>query len=207
MYEAMGIEARMAWAILTGELEKEFHEGPEVPYGDQDRLDLLSARELLDLMAIIRTKLAEKGYVFQPSPQYEKESFPEPSVIHINSGYHIFIECLGMREITLQPLQKTIFILFLKHPEGILFKERAFYKDELLDIYARICPNTEQEMREHRIDQLISPDTNNFSENLSRINKKLEDILGSAARPYQIYGANGRPRRIDLDPTYIHWEH
>lgn len=60
MKELMGIQARVAWEILFGKTA--VLEEPEVPYGDPDRMDLLSARELLDLLQNVQEKLREKGY-------------------------------------------------------------------------------------------------------------------------------------------------
>ena len=41
-------------------------------------------------------------------------------------------------EITMEPLIKAVFLLFLKHPEGIMFKELPEYRRELAEIYGRI---------------------------------------------------------------------
>ena len=38
----------------------------------------------------------------------------------------------------MKPLPKAVFLLFLKHPEGIAFKCLPDYQAELLDIYKRI---------------------------------------------------------------------
>lgn len=56
----MGIQARVAWEILFGKTA--VLEEPEVSYGNPEQLDLLSARELLDLLQNVQEKLQEKGY-------------------------------------------------------------------------------------------------------------------------------------------------
>lgn len=203
MKELMGIQARVAWEILfgkTGVLEE-----PEVPYGDPERLDLLSARELFDLLQKVQEKLQEKGYDVSID-KADGPISPEPQTLHISKDYRILIDCLGLKEITLRPLLRAVFILFLRHPEGIRIKEKQAYREELLDIYAHIFPNLDPDICRERIDRLIAPGQNAFSENLSHLNRALTSILGPDASPYQVYGSNGRPRRILLDPVYVVWE-
>jgi len=203
MKELMGIQARVAWEILfgkTGVLEE-----PEVKYGDSERLDLLSARELFDLLQKVQEKLQEKGYDVSID-KADGPISPEPQTLHISKDYRILIDCLGLKEITLRPLLRAVFILFLRHPEGIRIKEKQAYREELLDIYAHIFPNLDPDICRERIDRLIAPGQNAFSENLSHLNRALTSILGSDASLYQVYGSNGRPRRILLDPVYVIWE-
>lgn len=203
MKELMGIQARVAWEILfgkTGVLEE-----PEVKYGDSERLDLLSARELFDLLQKVQEKLQEKGYDVSID-KADGPISPEPQTLHISKDYRILIDCLGLKEITLRPLLRAVFILFLRHPEGIRIKEKQAYREELLDIYAHIFPNLDPDICRERIDRLIAPGQNAFSENLSHMNRALTSILGPDASPYQVYGSNGRPRRILLDPVYVVWE-
>ncbi|MBQ9184298.1 MAG: hypothetical protein IJ151_00295 [Bacteroidales bacterium] len=203
MKALMGIQASLAWAILFGKTA--VLEEPEVPYGDPERLDLLSAQELFDLLQKVQEKLKEKGY----SVNIDKadKSLPmESQTLHISKDYRIYIDCFGLKEIILRPLLRTVFILFLRHPEGIRIKDKAAYRDELMDIYTRIFPNLDTDIRRERIDRLIAPGQNAFSENLSHLNKALSSLLGQAASPYQVYGTNGHPRRIMLDPIFVVWE-
>lgn len=203
MKEQMGIQARVAWEILFG--KDAVLEEPKVPYGDPERLDLLSACELFDLLQKVQEKLLEKGYVVT----IDTANGPinqEPQTLHISKDFHIFIDCFGLKEILLSPLLKTVFILFLKHPEGIRIKEKQAYRQELLDIYAHIFPNLDPDIGLERINRLIAPGQNAFSENLSHLNRALSSILGPNASPYQVYGTKGHPRRILLDPVYVTWE-
>lgn len=203
MKEMMGIQARVAWEILFGKTA--VLEEPEVSYGNPEQLDLLSARELLDLLQNVQEKLQEKGYAVSID-KADAPLSPEPQTLHISKDYRILIDCLGLKEIPLRPLLRTVFILFLKHPEGIRIKEKQAYRQELLDIYAHIFPNLDPDICRERIDRLVAPGQNAFSENLSHLNKALSAILGPNASPYQVYGTNGHPRRILLDPVYVVWE-
>lgn len=196
MIEHIGIEARLAWALLTGEGNNCLEEGGS-PYA-YEALELLEARELFNLMGRIRETLAARGI------EADEDHSGEPTVVHIGKKYDIRI---GGIELPLQPLLKTIFIFFLRHPEGICLKDRANYADEISSIYAVISPETSETVREQRMVRLLSPLDNSFSEKLTNLNKRLEEILGKEQSPlYKVQGANGHPRRIPLGTIYVEWE-
>ena len=196
MIEHIGIEARLVWALLTGEGKNCLEEGGS-PYA-YEALELLEARELFNLMGRIRETLAARGI------DADEDHSGEPTVVHIGKKYDISI---GGIALPLQPLLKTIFIFFLRHPEGICLKDRANYADEISSIYAVISPETSETVREQRMVRLLSPLDNSFSEKLTNLNKRLEEILGKEQSPiYKVQGSNGRPRRIPLSTIYVEWE-
>lgn len=131
MIEYIGIEARLVWALLTGEGKNCLEEGGS-PYA-YEALEMLEARELFNLMGRIRETLAARGI------KADEDRSGEPTVVHIGKKYDILI---GGIELPLQPLLKTIFIFFLRHPEGICLKDRANYADEISAIYTVISPET-----------------------------------------------------------------
>lgn len=196
MIEHIGIEARLIWALLTGEGNNCLEEGGS-PYA-YEALEFLEARELFNLMGRIRETLAVRGI------EADEDHSGEPTVVHIGKKNDIRI---GGIELPLQPLLKTIFIFFLRHPEGICLKDRANYADEISSIYAVISPETSETVREQRMVRLLSPLDNSFSEKLTNLNKRLEEILGKEQSPiYKVQGSNGHPRRIPLSTIYVEWE-
>ena len=58
----------------------------------------------------------------------------------ITKDYRILLPDYNDIEVKLEPLVKAVYLLFLRHPEGIIFKELADYRDELLNIYKRLKP-------------------------------------------------------------------
>ena len=107
----------------------------------------------------------------------------------------------------LRPLVKTLFILFLRHPEGILLKHRDDYRTELEEIYSTINPNTFMEDVKARVARLVDLEDNSFSEKASVLNARLKELLpDEIAGEYQISGYNGCPRKIRLNPLLVHWE-
>ena len=63
---------------------------------------------------------------------------PKLSKLVITKDLRIFLPDYENMEITMEPLVKAVFLLFLKHPEGIMFKELPDYRRELAEIYGQI---------------------------------------------------------------------
>ena len=58
----------------------------------------------------------------------------------------------NMVDVQLSPVHRAVYLLFLRHEEGIEFKRLSEYHDELLSIYDRICPEGDKDkMRETKI--------------------------------------------------------
>lgn len=74
------------------------------------------------------------------------------------------------KEVILNPVHKALYILFLRHPEGIAFKSLVDYRGELLSTYRMIRPSGERERMEETIDRLVNPTDNAINEKCSRIN-------------------------------------
>lgn len=52
----------------------------------------------------------------------------------ITKDHRIVLPDYNDIEVKMEPLVKAVYLLFLKHSEGILFKELTDYREELLDI-------------------------------------------------------------------------
>ena len=174
-------------------------EEPAVDYGGL--LDGMEAAELMALMTKVQERLKVIGL----------ESFAEPAnppvELFIDKRYIIRMGDPNGPMLQLRPLVKTLFILFLRHPEGILLKQRDSFRAELEEIYSTINPNTFREDVKARIARLVDLEDNSFSEKASVLNARLEELLPEGiAGDYQIQGYNGCPRKIALNPLRVHWE-
>ena len=112
------------------------------------------------------------------------------------------------KEIILEPLHKAIYLLFLRHPEGIRFKEISDYKDELAYIYRLMKINTQARHRvEKSIADVTDPLNHSIHEKCARINSIFKKELGAlVAKHYQILGEKGEKRTIGLDRELVFWE-
>ena len=96
------------------------------------------------------------------------------------------------KEIVMQPVHKTVYFLFLNHPEGINFKDLSEYKDELKAIYSRIAPNAEREKIETVVAHLTDPLDNAINEKCSRIKNMFMSIMDEYTASYYVISGHKR---------------
>lgn len=162
-------------------------------------MERMDAAELLSLMRQIQDRLQVLGL--------EDKTGQNPRKLYIDTRYTIRLDAPDGLELPLRPLVKTLFILFLKHPEGIILKQRDNYRQELENIYGIIAPAVSKDVICERVKRLVDLADNSFSEKASVLNARLDSIFGpNQAMYYKIKGANGYPRSIPLDPLLVMWK-
>ena len=110
----------------------------------------------------------------------------------------------SLTEITMPTLSRVVYILFLRHEEGIRLKEIADYRQELLHIYLTISPRDDVEQMKKSIDDLIDQESGSLNQKISRITAAFRKCLPSdIAQHYIITGPRGEARRILLDRTLV----
>lgn len=110
-------------------------------------------------------------------------------------------------EIVMGPLPKAIFLLFLKHTEGIIFKDLPDYRDELVKIYRDLRGGELSEGEIQSIMDVTDPTKNNINVNCHRIQEAFINMFDEdLAKKYYITGKARKPKRIALDPDLIIWE-
>lgn len=112
------------------------------------------------------------------------------------------------QEVKMDLLSKAVFLLFLKHPEGIEFKSMPSYRKELRDIYYQITNRDNDSAIEHSLDLLCNPvESNSLNEKVSRIKRAFTNVMDERiARAYYIEGPAGGIRKIALDRDLVIWE-
>ena len=203
MKTVVGIEARICWSLLTAKGNGILREQEPDYCGMIERME---AEELLEMMEMIQRRL-ESLQCDKRSDMLKPDSQSVATRLFIGKDYSIRMNGPEGMIIPLRPLVKAVFILFLKHPEGILLKRRDCYGKELEDIYTTIVPEVEEEVRHKRIQRLINPQDNSFSEKASVLNATLDRLLPAGiVDGYKIQGTNGHPKRIPLGPLLVEWE-
>ena len=191
------------WQLLYSG-EGEMLEEPEVDYGGM--LERMEAAELLALMEKVQERLRAMGVSEGASEMMPVSDAAVPVELYIDRQYTIRMGAPDGPELSLRPLVKALFILFLRHPEGILLKARDRYRQELEAIYSVICPNMAAEVIRSRVGRLVNLQDNSFSEKASVLNARLDILLPpGTAENYKIHGYNGHPRRVPLNPLLVHW--
>lgn len=110
-------------------------------------------------------------------------------------------------EVHMEPLVKAVYLLFLKHPEGILFKHLPDYREELTGIYAKLRPLGMSEKAIQSIEDMTNPLLNSINEKCARIRSafvgQFDDRM---AKHYYIDGPRGEAKKIALPRDLIVWE-
>ena len=124
----------------------------------------------------------------------------------ISKNYRLFLD-EERKEVHMEPLVKAVYLLFLKHPEGIVFKDLPDYRMELADIYNKVRPWGLNERALQSIEDVTNPLLNSINEKCARIRKVFATILDSSvAEHYFIKGTRGKAKCIDLPREMVVWE-
>lgn len=108
--------------------------------------------------------------------------------------------------LTILPL-KTVFILFLRHPEGIYFKEPDDYRGELFDIYSSITGRSDTKAIMQSIEKLTDPYDNSINEKCARIKMAfMSKFNDEIARWYYVDGKKVEKKTILLPRSQVTWE-
>ena len=111
------------------------------------------------------------------------------------------------KEIKMGPLPKTVFLFFLRHPEGVMFSHLQDYKEELRDIYGRVCTNDDPQKMEQSISRLTDPFDNSICEKCAAVKKAfVMNVSDTIAKNYYINGSQGERKGISLDRNLVEWE-
>lgn len=180
---------------------------PDIKYEADDFFET----DVKDLIREVREKveqLRQKGvndYVLRQILQPELKL----SRMFISESGRIYLLDYGTGrnglEIQMHTLDKAVFFLFLRHPEGIIFKELPTYSDELYAIYYRLCNGTKTvaEMRTS-VEDVTNPFSNSINEKCSRIRQAfIREFDDSLASHYYIYGKRGEAKKIALDRSLV----
>lgn len=101
----------------------------------------------------------------------------------VNGDMKIVLPAYNEIELRMTPLVRTVYILFLCHPEGIRLKEIADYREELAEIYSMVKPGASERLAEESIESLVDPLSDSLRQKLSRSREAV--------------------RRYILDPEYV----
>ena len=107
----------------------------------------------------------------------------------ISKNYKIILgeEC---KEIHMEPLVKAVYLLFLNHPEGILFKHLPDYRKELTDYYMQTAKMMDKEKIIEGVEHLVNPLDNAINEKCSRIKKVFLGMMDEYRASYYIISSH-----------------
>ena len=164
-----------------------------------------SIEDMMSEVQILIEQLRQSGVgevvlqrLFQPTKQLSR--------MRIRYG-RIFLTDYNDMEIKMHPLSKALYLLFLRHPEGISFSDLPDYRKELLRMYELMSGRDSREDIRRSIDDVTDPTRNSINEKCSRIKQAfLREFDDSIARNYYITGGRGEPKKILLPRDMVTWE-
>ena len=110
-------------------------------------------------------------------------------------------------EVKMEPLVKAVYILFLNHPEGIVFKELTDYREELLGIYKQLKPLGLNQRTIQSIEDVTNPLLNSINEKCARIRSAfVKEFDEGLAKNYFVTGERGEAKKITLPRDLVVWE-
>ncbi len=158
-------------------------------------------KEMLEKVQLLKAYgMTEKEIISQ---LFCSQSLPQ---LVISRNYRIF---LGeeRKEVHMEPLVKSLYLLFLQHPEGIIFKDLPDYRQELANIYNKVRPWGLTDRALQSIEDVTNPMLNSINEKCAKIKKVFETMLDSSkAEHYYIKGTRGEAKRVSLPRDLITWE-
>ena len=128
------------------------------------------------------------------------------SRLRITEKKAIVLEDFDHKEVKMDTLTKAVFLLYLKHPEGIRYKELSDYQQELEEIYSSITGRDDLDSIRKSVSDLCDPLNNSINEKVSKVKKAFKDVVNEhTAKFYYIDGKKGTAKRIALDRDFVLW--
>ena len=126
------------------------------------------------------------------------------SRLRISRQHRLFLDDFNGVEVKMNGLDKTVYLFYLQHPEGVSFKQLADYKMELLNIYTSVSGREDMEAMRSSIDTLTDPFDNSINEKVSKIKKAFLNVVSDRiAQHYYIRGDAGTAKSITLDRSLV----
>ncbi len=125
----------------------------------------------------------------------------------VTKDYRILLPDYNDFEVKMEPLVKAVYLLFLKYPKGIIFKELADYREELLEIYKGLKPMGVSERTIQSIEDVTNPLLNSINEKCARIRSAfVKEFDEGLAKNYFVTGERGEVKKITLPRDLVIWE-
>lgn len=188
--------------IISDEEIRMANEG--MPADDRFYSDMyLIGKEIRERIEILRTM----GLSSLAIRKLIGDDADKPGRLLINRHNKIILPDFRNKEIKLEPIQKAVFFLFLRHPEGIYFKDLGDYREELGVIYREITGREDLAGIQDSINILTDPLNNSINEKCARIkNAFVSEFREEVAQWYFIDGKKGEKKSIKLPRELVTWE-
>jgi len=135
------------------------------------------------------------------------------STVVIDSPRRLLLPQYNNMEIKLTPATMAFYLLYLKHPEGIKFKELIDHRQELYRLYSYTTRSSNMDSIAHTVDIMVSQLDGNQDVQRSRIKAAIRRNFDAhfsqeTARWYYLDGKRGEPMKIAIagEPGKVIWQ-
>ena len=196
-------------ALYSKIKKPEIEEGSTDNYADELFMWISGDPEIGIIVDEVREKvkaLKERGMAEKIIRKIFQEE-PKLSRLVITKDMRIFLSDYNNMEIKMEPINKAVFLLFLRHPEGIVFKYLPDHRKELAEIYQMIKPLGLNERVIKSIEDVTNPCLNSINEKCARIRGAFVSLIDDdVAWNYYITGWRGQAKKIALSRDMVVWE-
>ncbi|MCB0748405.1 MAG: hypothetical protein KDC90_13165, partial [Ignavibacteriae bacterium] len=172
--------------------------------------DKIESMKLLGYENILMRGVLNKmeGYEIRKTDKsLESQLGKKLSPMIIDQNFKIYLTDYNNLEIKMPALSKALYLLFLRHSEGIILKHLSDHKSELLKIYQSISLRESYDEAIASIEDLVNPLSNSVNEKASRIKCAfVKHFSEDIARHYHITGERGEKKVIILKRSLIEWK-
>ncbi len=147
------------------------------------------------------------------------DSCNEISRVHVTADGDIILTDFNNMKIEMAPVVKVIYLLFLRHPEGIVFSDLSNYEREALNLYRRFGNDDIEET--DILKEALNPDSDMIGQFCGEIYVKFREHLDKRmvapyiiqAAPYNFgydnrspYTSIGEPKKILINRPLVTWD-
>lgn len=170
---------------------------------DNARREAIIAQLLQDVKRLYELGMTEQDIVARMRGD-------DPTAVHrliVSNDYKLYVSRYYNQEIKMSPLDKAVYLLFLRHPEGINFSYLPDYREELMEIYKKLMNYRTTAAMLRSVEDVTDPTKNSINEKCARIRRAFVEALGSyKGEAYCISGPRGQVKKIALDRRYVSWK-
>ncbi len=159
------------------------------------KLSFAEINQALNILESLRIKM-----LFS---QNFKQNVPLSRIV-IDNKKRIFLPDFGNIEIKLRPLEKTLYLFYLDHPEGVGLSFLRGKKAELKAIYSELTGSENLKEMDDRIDDIVNITTNSAFQKISKIKAAFVKAIGEElAQHYYIQGGYEEAKKIVIDRNML----
>ena len=104
------------------------------------------------------------------------------------------------------PITKALFLLFLRHKDGIAIKDLPDYRKELTALYWDMIKSDNEAAVTATVERVTDPFNNDVNVHFSRIKRAFTFLFNpDLAVNYYIDGKRGEPKKIALPRELVEW--